>query len=112
MHFIYVLLYFYFKCYLIRFVDVLESTRLENDVTFASMTSLDETPPRLVMYDKGLETNHVDHPSIKDTSPMLQSYKGQLKLRIFNNYGMITVHSKLNIVFHYINSYYYMSLTI
>ena len=70
----------------------MESTRNEQDITLESTTSFEQSPPRLVMYDRADNTQS-DHLSIKDNSPMLQSYKGQLKLRIYNNYGMITVHS-------------------
>ena len=51
----------------------MELTRNEKDITLESTTSFEQSPPRLVMYDRADNTQS-DHLSFKDNSPMLQSY--------------------------------------
>ena len=95
------------------FTDVLESTRIEEkdpieDLSDDSISDLERTqhPPHLTLFEKQPTTvSHLNAGESRPSSPMLQVYKGQLRIRIFNNYGQITTHGLWNSCPHFSDRY-------
>ena len=84
------------------FADVLESTRIEEPETTSSDSKYasDSGDSGTSSDDDDDKTRYPAHLTLYDpythedgSLPMVQMYKGQLKLRIFNNYGQLAVHS-------------------